>query len=481
MSATEVVSGTGGGAAPLPRSGSVITALATAGIVVAVMQTVMIPIVPALPALIGASVADASWALTAPLLAGAVATPVAGRLGDMFGKRRVLLASLGILVAGSLVGAFSSSLVPLVVGRALQGCAMGVIPLGISLMRDELPPERLGSAIGLMSSSLGVGGALGLPAAAAVAQYADWHALFWASALMGAVALVWVARAVPESAQRSGGRFDAVGAVGLSIGLTCLLLAVSKGGAWGWTSTTTVGLLATAAVVFTGWALWELRAPDPLVDLRTTVRRQVLLTNITSVAVGFSMFAQALVLPQLLQLPESTGYGLGRSMLVAGACVAPGGLMMLFISPVAARVAKAWGSKASLMIGTVIITAGYALGLVFLDEVWQIVVVGCVIGCGVAMAYSALPALIMSAVPTSETAAANGFNALMRSIGTSTASAVTGVVLAYTTTQVGSLEVPTLDGFRAALAIGAVAALAGLALAAFIPGRPRTVVGAARP
>ncbi|MFC3994404.1 MFS transporter [Nocardiopsis sediminis] len=457
-----------------------ITALATAGIVVAVMQTVMIPIVPALPALIGASVADASWALTAPLLAGAVATPVAGRLGDMFGKRRVLLASLGVLVAGSLVGAFSSSLVPLVAGRALQGCAMGVIPLGISLMRDELPPERLGSAIGLMSSSLGVGGALGLPAAAAVAQYADWHALFWGSALMGAVALVWVARAVPETAQRSGGRFDAVGAVGLSIGLTCLLLAVSKGGAWGWTSTLTLGLLATAAVVFTAWTFWELRARDPLVDLRTTVRRQVLLTNITSVAVGFSMFAQALVLPQLLQLPESTGYGLGRSMLVAGACVAPGGLMMLFISPVAARVARAWGSKVSLMIGTVVITAGYGLALVFLREVWQIVIVGCVIGCGVAMAYSALPALIMSAVPTSETAAANGLNALMRSIGTSTASAVTGVVLAYMTTRVGPLEVPTLDGFRVALAIGAAAALAGLALASFIPGRPRPV-GAARP
>jgi len=165
------------GARP-PRVGAVTGVLAFGGIVVALMQTLVVPLISDLPALLHASTADATWVITATLLAGAVATPVVGRLGDMFGKRLMLLGSLGMLVAGSVVCALSDSLAPMVVGRALQGCAMGVIPLGISIMRDELPPEKLGAAMALMSSSLGVGGALGLPGAALLAQHADWHVLF---------------------------------------------------------------------------------------------------------------------------------------------------------------------------------------------------------------------------------------------------------------------------------------------------------------
>ena len=249
--------------------------------------------------------------VTATLLTAAVAVPIVGRLADMFGKRRMLLVCVAVLVIGSVVAALSTSLIPLVVGRALQGLATGVIPLGISLMRDELPAERLGSATALMSASLGVGGALGLPLAALIAQVADWHVLFWAAGALGVLVLVLVVALVPESAQRAGGRFDLVGAVGLAIALVSLLLAVSKGGTWGWGSTTTVGLFVTAAVVLALWALWELRTRQPLVDLRVSRRRQVLLTNSASVVMGFSMFAMSLVYPQLLQLPTSTVTGWG--------------------------------------------------------------------------------------------------------------------------------------------------------------------------
>jgi MFS family permease len=357
----------------------------------------------------------------------------------------------------------------MIIGRVLQGMASAVIPLGISIMRDELPTERLGSATAQMSASLGVGGALGLPAAAFLADRFDWHVLFWTSAALGVVVLALVLTFVPESAVRSGGRFDYVGAVGLSAGLICLLLAISKGASWGWGSGRTLGLFGAAIVVVLLWGRWEKRVPQPLVDLRTTARPQVLLTNLASAVFGFAMFSMSLVLPTLLQLPKATGYGLGQSMLTAGLVMGPSGLVMMATAPFSALVSKARGPKVTLMIGAVVVAAGYALGIVAMSAVWHLIIVSALIGAGIGFAYGAMPALIMSAVPVSETAAANSLNTLMRSIGTSVSSAVAGVILAQLTITLGAATVPSKTGFQVILAIGSGAALVAFAIAAFIP------------
>ncbi|MDQ1042794.1 MFS transporter [Streptomyces sp. V4I2] len=464
-----------------PRSNAVVAVLAFAGIVVSLMQTLVIPIVPDLPRLLDAPASDTAWAVTATLLAAAVATPVVGRLGDMFGKRRMLLVSIVLLVTGSVVCALSDALVPMIVGRALQGLASGVVPLGISIMRDELPAERLAGSTALMSASLGVGGALGLPTAALIADNFDWHVLFWASAAMGVISFALVVSFVPESKVRTGGRFDLVGAFGMATGLVCLLLAISKGADWGWTSGTTLGLFTTSVLVLLAWGVFELRTSQPLVDLRTTARRQVLVTNLASIAIGFSMFAMSLVLPQLLQLPERTGYGLGRSLLTAGLVMAPSGLVMMATAPVSAAVSKAKGPKITLMIGAVIVACGYGLNIVLMSEVWHLVMVSCVIGAGIGFTYGSMPALIMGAVPASETAAANSLNTLMRSIGTSVASAIAGVVLSQMTISLGGYALPSESGFKTVMALGAGAALLAFAIASFIPGRRPEVTAVSAP
>jgi MFS family permease len=462
----------GSSALPGPsRPNAVVAVLALAGIVVSLMQTLVIPIVPELPKYLDAAPSNAAWAVTATLLAAAVATPAVGRLGDMCGKRRMLLVSIVLLVSGSVVCALSDSLVPMVVGRTLQGLAAAVVPLGISVLRDVLPAERLAGSTALMSASLGVGGALGLPAAAFIADHYDWHMLFWISAVLGAATLALVLLVVPESEVRTGGSFDLPGSLGLSAALVSLLLAVSKGGDWGWTSGTTLGLFGAAAAIFLVWGWYELRTAQPLVDLRTTARRQVLFTNLASVALGFSMFAMSLVLPQVLQLPEQTGYGLGKSMLAVGLILAPQGLVMMAMSAVSAAITKAKGPKVTLMIGAVVVAAGYGLSLVLMPEVWHIVLVACVIGGGVGFAYGAMPALIMGAVPASETAAANSLNTLMRSMGTSFASALAGVILAQMTTGFGGYALPSENGFKTVMAIGAGAALLAFFLASFLPRR----------
>ncbi|PTM89047.1 MFS transporter [Streptomyces sp. VMFN-G11Ma] len=452
-----------------PRANAVVAVLAFGGIVVSLMQTLVIPIVPELPKLLNSPASDAAWAVTATLLAAAVAVPMMGRLGDMYGKRRMLLTSMVLLIAGSVTAALSDSLVPMIVGRALQGAASGVIPLGISIMRDELPAERLGSATALMSASLGVGGALGLPLSALIADNFDWHVLFWSSAGLGVVALLLVLFVVPESKVRTGGRFDVVGGLGMAAGLLCLLLPISKGGDWGWGSGTTLGLFGACVVILLLWGWYELRTDQPLVDLRTTARRQVLVTNLASIALGFGMFAMSLVLPQLLQLPKATGYGLGKSLLIAGLVMAPSGLVMMAVAPVSAALSRAKGPKASLMLGSLIVAAGYGLNIVLMSEVWQFVLVSCVIGSGIGFTYGAMPALIMGAVPPSQSGAANSLNTLMRSIGTSTASAVAGVILSQMTTDLGGVPLPSENGFKTVLAVGGGAALLAFVVASFIP------------
>lgn len=309
---------------PAARSGGVVGILAFAGIVAAITQTLVVPLIAELPKLLDTSASNASWVITATLLAAAVSTPVAGRLGDMYGKRRMLLTSLIPLIAGSVVCALSSSVVPMIAGRGLQGLGMGVVPLGISLLRDVVPAEKLGSSIAIMSASMGVGGALGLPFAAAIAENSSWRVLFWVVAALALAVgtLIWIFVPGDRENKASGG-FDLPGAIGLGSALICLLLAVSKGADWGWGSGTTLGLFAAAVIVLLVWGWWELRISDPLVDLRVTARPQVLMTNAASILVGFAMYAQSLVVPQLLQLPEATGYGLGQSMLAMGLWMAP--------------------------------------------------------------------------------------------------------------------------------------------------------------
>lgn len=461
------------GPEPTAHPRAVVATLALGGTVAAVMQTLVTPLIADMPQLLGTSSSNAAWVVTVTLLVAGVCVPVSGRLGDLVGKRRMLLVCVVPLVVGSVVCALSSTVVPMIVGRGLQGMGMGMVPLGIALLRDVVPAERLSGAIALVSASMGIGGAIGLPVAAAVAEYADWRALFWGAAALAVLIGVLIRYVVPEvPVAARGQRFDLPGAIGLAIGLVALLLAVSKGADWGWSSGATLGLFALAVVALALWGRWELRTRDPLIDLRTTARPRVLFTNVASILVGVGMYAYMLIAPQLLQFPAATGYGLGQSMLAAGLWLAPGGVMMMIVSPLGGKLINARGPKPAFALGALVISVGYGLALPLMGSAWGLMLVGIVINSGVGLAYGAMPALIMGAVPLSETAAANGFNALMRSLGTTTGAAVIGVVLAQMTVTMGGRSFASADGFRTGLLIGCGVALLAAAVAALIPATP---------
>jgi len=447
----------------------VVAVLAFSGLVSSFMFTLMVPIQSKLPELLDASRDDTAWVVTSTLLAAAVITPISGRLGDMYGKRRIVLVLLGIMIAGSIVAALSPGIVGIIVGRTLQGAIVGVVPLGISILRDVLHEDRVDSAIALISATLGVGAALGLPISALIAQRSDWHFLFWAAAGLGAISFALVLSIVPVSVLRTAGRFDYLGAVGLAVGLIGILLAVSRGNTWGWTSPLTLatGLGGLAVLLLWGW--FELRIAEPLLDLRVAARRAVLLTNIASVAMGFSLFSSNVSYPQMLEQPVATGAGFGLSLLAASLIVAPSGLVMMLLSPVSGRLARRTGPKLLLVLGAGSLLVAYVFTLLFSTEVWHLLVANVLIGVGIGFGYASMPMLIMRSVPQNETGASNGLNALCRSLGTSVAAAVVGAVLASNSVDFGGVPAPTPIAFTLSFVLGGAAALIALVVALFIP------------
>jgi predicted MFS family arabinose efflux permease len=326
----------------------------------------------------------------------------------------------------------------------------------------------------MMSSTLGVGAAFGIPAATLVVEYANWHTMFWICLGLGLLDIVAVLLIVPESKLRTSGRFDVLGALGLSAFLICLLLAVSKGSAWGWGSVTTLGLFGGAVAIVALWMWFELRTSTPLVDLRVSARPAVLFTNLAALLIGFAFYANSLATAQLVQEPTWTGYGLGASIVVSGLCLLPGGVAMVLLSPVSARISAARGPRFTLAVAAALMAVGYVVRLFTSQNLVAIVAGATVVAAGTAVAYSALPALIMHAVPVTETAAANGLNTLMRTIGQAICSAIVVTVLTSVVTTKAGQTAPTLGAYLIVFVIAGLSALVAVGLTLLIPAR-RTV------
>ncbi|WP_134322194.1 MFS transporter [Cumulibacter soli] len=460
---------------PAANPSLAIAILAFTGMTVSIMQTIVVPLLPHLPGILSASRESATWVLTVTLMVGAVFTPIAGRLGDMIGKRRMLMITTAMMVIGSLVCVLSSSLAPMLVGRALQGMSLGSISLGISLMRDIMPKERLGSAVALMSATLGIGGAIGLPISAIVAQHLSWHVLFAGSAAFGAIACLAVVLFIPESAVRSGGSFDILGAITFSGMLISLLFGLTKTADWGWGNWRVYACFVVAMLFGLMFSKVERRAPHPMVDIPVTLQPTVRYTNLASILVGFAMYTCNMAVTELLQAPKDTGYGFGTSMVVAGLCAAPMGFLMMVLSPAGAKLIKVRGARFAFRSGIAVIGVGFAIGVFMVNAAWELIIVAMFVGAGVALSYAAAPTLIMSAVPQTQTAAANSVNTLARSMGTSLAAAIHGSILA-SAFVVGGTSYGPLNPFQLCFLLAVIACAVAYTLGAFIPKEPREIV-----
>jgi EmrB/QacA subfamily drug resistance transporter len=435
----------------------------------ALSQTMVAPALPEIQDSLGISTAAVAWTLTAYLVAASVMTAVIGRLGDMFGKKRVLVITLVAFGVGSVICAIAPSIGVLVAGRVVQGAAGGLFPLAFGIVRDEFPREKVASGIGLISSIMGVGAGLGLVIGGLLVDNASWHWIFWLAGALTVVAIVATELVVPESPVRSPGRVDWAGAGLLSVGLAAPLIGVSQGGSWGWGDPRTIGLIVVGLAVLAAFGAFELRQREPLVNIRTFTLKPVLLTNIATIFVGFAMFAGFVLVPQLAQLPESTGFGLGTTATVAGLLMLPSTTLMLFSAPLSGRFGARRGSKIPLIVGSLMTSAALFLFALSHGSVPLLLLWGALQGAGIGAAFAAMPNLIIEVVPQHQTGEATAVNTLLRNVGSSIGSQVAGTVLA--SHVLASTGEASDAGFTIAFAIGSATGLLAGLIAVAIPRR----------
>ncbi|MFD6824086.1 MFS transporter [Streptomyces sp. NPDC060085] len=441
-----------------------IGAVGLGALMASLTQTLVIPVLPVISKDIGASTTQTQWLLTSTLLVAAVSVPVVGRFADMVGRRLMLVFSLGALALGSLIDALTTDTTLMIVGRALTGLSAASIPLGISLLAAVLPVDRRSSATALISAMLGIGSALGLPLAGLLADNVDYHVLFWIGAVGAVLSLVAILALVGEPRHTSTRSVDLPGIALLTSGLVCLVLPLSQGGTWGWGSLRTIGLLVAAVVLLALLVRVESRSAAPVVNVRALANPPIAMTNVASLFFGFALFASFVGTANYVQAPAATGYGFGSSVLTAGLCLLPSGLLMLLLAPVTAKLSTLWGAGRVLFLAGLIVAAGLIARIFFVDSLWQIVVGTAIIGAGSGIGYATLPTLINTYTPATDLAAANGINALARSLGSTLASAVGGSILASMTMALGGCEIPSLKAYRVLFAICAVAAVAAALL-----------------
>ena len=395
----------------------IVAVLALGGLAYAMLSSAVLPALPTFQHALHASVTGVTWLLTAYLLAASVGTAILGRLGDMYGKEKILLWTLVILAAGTLLSAVSSSLAVIIVGRFIQGAAGGIFPLAFGIVRDEFPHERVAGSIGLLSAILGVGAGAGIVLAGLIIEHLNYHWLFWLPLVPTVFAAIATWRFIPESPVKEPGRVNWLAATLMTIGMSIVLIAISETTTWGWGSAKTLGLLAVGLAVTVVWVAVEARSRSPLVDMTMMRIKGVWTTNASAFLLGAGMYASFIVIPQIAQLPKSTGFGFGASVVVAGLYLLPSTIGMTILGLFAGRISVRFGSRVALLAGTAFSTASFALLAIAHSHPYDLLIAAGLLGVGVGLAFAALGNLIVQAVSPHQTGVASGMNTVMRTLG----------------------------------------------------------------
>ncbi len=424
----------------------------------ALLQSLVIPVLTTVQHQLHTSQATVTWVLTAYLLSASIMTPILGRVGDMIGKKRVFVLTLLALAVGSLLAAIAPSIAVMIVARVIQGIGGGMIPLAFGIIRDEFPREKVVGAVGTLASLLAAGGGLGIVLAGPIVNVLNYHWLFWLPMIVTVIGAVAAVLLIPESPVRTSGRISWGPAVLLSGWLVALLVALSEAPDWGWGSGKVIGLLAAAVVLAAGWVFAELRARTPLIDMKMMRLTAVWTNNLVALLLGVGMYATFAFLPEFVQTPRLAGYGFGASITSAGLMLLPSSITMFVAGIYTGRLTIRYGSKALVVVGCAIGAVSLAILAFAHGQEWDIYLSTALMGVGFGFAYSAMSALIVGAVPPSQTGVASGMNANIRTIGGSIGSAAMASIV---TARLLPSGLPAQSGYT----VGFAALTGGLVLA----------------
>jgi len=445
-----------------------VLALAVGGY--ALLQSLVIPVLPTIQAGLHTSQNSVTWVLTAYLLSAAIFTPIMGRLGDMHGKERLLVITLVALTVGSLLAAVAGSITLMIVARVIQGVGGGVLPLAFGLIRDEFPKEKVMGAIGVIAALAAAGAGLGIVLAGPIVDALDYHWLFWIPMFVMTMTVVAAHLVIPESQVRTLGKISWPGVVLLSTWLVALILGISEAPTWGWGSTSVIALLVVAIAVAVTWVVVETRSAHPLIDMNMMRIPAVWTTNLVALLLGVGMYAVFAFLPEFLQTPTSAGYGFGASITHSGLILLPSSVFMFAFGMLSGPLSKRFGSKSVLVTGLLVGIVTFALLTFAHAAQWQILLAMVVEGIGFGLAFASMSALVVVAVPPEQTGVASGMNANVRTIGGSIGAAVMSSIV---TSGMHAGSLPRESGYTHGFALLTVAAIAATIAAFFVPGRLR--------
>lgn len=452
------------------------TFLVLALVVVAVNlpQSVVVPVLPHIQEEYATDQVTATWLITGFLLASGVATPLLGRLGDTYGQRRILSLALLVLAVGCAGAALAPSIGWVIAMRFVQGIGGGAVPVAFSAVREVLPPERLNYGVAILAVVGSIAFSFGIVCAGPLLGRFGRAAIFVLPCVVSLIALVGVLLTVPASrTRRAAGRFGVLPVVLFSGSLVCVLLAISQSARRGWTSPTVLGLCGATLVLAVAWADRERRAEVPFIDLAMLRVRGMWTSNLVAFVAGVGLFGCAVALPQLLQTPDSSGYGVGAGLDEVGLLMAPIALAAFATSLCTGRLYRAFSDRALLVAGAAISCLSF-VGIAFWHDEKAAIVGWCVMqGVGNGLILSTVASVVVSSVPPEQTGVANGMNTNFRTIGGSLGAAVVAAIL--TTQTVGGLIAE--DAFVAVFLMMA-GAMAVAGCAAFLT--PRAAAARAR-
>jgi len=437
---------------------SLLAALALLSTVPSIVSSLGVPLLPVIAADNGVSLSDATWTLTAPLLSGAIATPIVGRLGGNRRRRPVLLVVMLMVTLGSVLSALPLGFGPFLVGRLLQGTGLAVAPIAMAVARDRIRPERLPSAVAALAVAAVIGSGLGFPLSSLIAEFGGVAAAYWCGFAVALVALAAAWLAVPPGPPGPEPRMDWLGVGLLSLASAGLLLCITEGQVWGWSSPLPICVLVVAAVTLLGWIVRSLRTPSPLIDLRLAARKGVLGSNVTVLLVGSCTYSITTIVTIVSQGPASQG-GLGQTVLVAGLLLLPYSFGSVLGSRINLWLGRRMRADFILPIGCALFVIATASLAFFHDTVWQLGVAMLCAGLGSGSTFVLAPAIIMRWAPRQETGSAISCNHLLRTFGFAAGSALAGVILQLSVPAGAAF--PTPAGIRtAALASSGIALVA---------------------
>lgn len=374
------------------------------------------------------------WLITAFLLVGAASNALCGRLGDMLGRRRVMLVLLVFACIGSLVSALSATLPWIIFGRALQGVSAAILPLCIGLLRENLHKDKVPFGVGILSATAAVGAGIGLLSGGIIVDKFSWPWIFYLSGSMAAVSFLMVAAFVPASRGTGFDRkIDVLGGVLFVPAVAGILFGVTKGASWGWLDGRTLALMGGSLLLLAVWVVHELRHEQPLIDVRLFANRQIALTNVAMAlfGLGASQLIQSMLM--LLQQPDWTLIGFGVSATIAAAVKLPSMLLSMVASPWSGSIAAKRGARLAMLYATSTVACAWIGLAVYHGNIYFVVAMMSLATFGGAMMYSAMPNLLVESVPPERTSEAIGLLHVVRTTFTAIGAQMLALLLASST------------------------------------------------